>query len=296
MSTAFKINRPDCYPDDNPTVCVGLVGRGIQLSRTPALHELEGREQGVRYIYRLFDCDTLSAKDDLKAIVEAAELCGYAGLNVTYPFKKQVMDYVDVLSEDARRVGSVNTLVFKDGQRIGENTDMWGFAQSMRMGMPDCVKDKVILMGAGGAGCAVANALLDLGVKELCLYDHDHDIAQSLLNQLLAQGSSATVRLIDDLVEEAKTANGLVNATPVGMAKLPGSPFPVEHLRADMWVADIVYFPLQTELLKAAQKLGCRTLPGSGMAIYQAVKSFELFCGLEADVERMKKSFAAFSN
>lgn len=296
MSTGFKINRPDSFPNNAPTICVGLVGRGIQLSRTPALHEMEGGAQGMRYVYRLFDCDTLAANDDLQGIVKAAELCGYAGLNVTYPFKKKVMSLVDELSDDARRIGSVNTVVFKNAKRYGENTDMWGFAQSMREGLPDCDKSKVILIGAGGAGCAVANALIDLGVQELCLFDQDITVAKHLCDSLQAQDTQATVRIIEDLALECETATGIVNATPVGMAKLPGCPLPKESLRQDMWVADIVYFPLETELLKTARAMGCETLSGSGMAIYQAVRSFEIFSGVKADAERMRKSFEAFSN
>lgn len=285
-------------PYDNPTVLVGLVGSGIQLSRTPAMHGAEGQRLGMQYVYRLLDTDLMpDPKPALAEILRAAELCGFAGLNITYPYKKQVIELLDELSDTARSVEAVNTVVFKEKKRIGHNTDMWGFARSFSEGMQGARLHKVLLIGAGGAGVAVAHALVQCGVQQLYLIDTQAGAAATLaqkLNQDYAGRIQAyALAGFPDLPEDL---DGLINATPVGMAQVSGSPFPLERLKADLWVADIVYFPLQTELLKAAVELGCRVLPGSGMAVYQAYRAFELFSGRRPDSERMKAAFESFGS
>jgi len=279
-----------------PAILAGLIGRGIQLSRTPALHEHEGDAQRLRYLYRLIDADQLQLEDSaLAQLLDAAQHTGFTGLNITYPFKQAILPLLDELSDEARGIGAVNTVVLKDGKRVGHNTDCLGFAEGLRRGLPEVSRRRVVQMGAGGAGSAVAHALLSEGVEQLVLFEVDAARAQALVDNLNGHFGAGRAVLGKDLAVEVAGADGLVNTTPVGMAKLPGTPLPVELLHPRLWVAEIIYFPLQTELLKAARALGCRTLDGSNMAVFQAVKAFELFSGKQADAERMQAHFASLS-
>jgi shikimate dehydrogenase len=276
----------------NNVILAGLIGAGIQASRTPALHEHEGDEQGLRYLYRLIDLDQLQLDSNaLPDLLLAAERMNYTGLNITFPCKQAIIPLLDELSPEARGIGAVNTVVLKDGKRIGHNTDCLGFAEGFRRGLPDVARDRVVQMGAGGAGAAVAHALLSEGVQQLSIFDVDVERAESLannLNQHFGAGRAVTGR---DLPSALSHADGLVNTTPMGMAKLPGMPVPAALLQPELWVAEIVYFPLETELLRNARALGCRTLDGGNMAVFQAVKAFELFSGVAPDARRMLAHF-----
>ncbi len=273
-------------------ILAGLIGAGIQASRTPAMHEHEGDAQGLRYLYRLIDLDQLKLDSGaLPDLLSAAERMSFTGLNITFPCKQAIIPLLDELSDEARGIGAVNTVVFKDGKRIGHNTDCLGFLEGFRRGLGDAPRHRVVQMGAGGAGAAVAHALLSEGVEQLSIFDVEPARAQALAANLNKHFGSQRARAGGDLASAMANADGLVNTTPMGMAKLPGMPIAKELLRAALWVAEIVYFPLETELLREARALGCRTLDGGNMAVFQAVKAFELFSGVEADAQRMLDHF-----
>jgi shikimate dehydrogenase len=266
----------------------GLIGSGIGASLTPAMHEREGRELGFSYVYRRVDIEALGVKPDtLPELVLAAERMGFDGLNITYPCKQSVIPLLDELSDDARALGAVNTVLFRDGKRIGHNTDWSGFARAFERGLPDVSLESVVQLGAGGAGAAVAHAALNMGARALTLFDVDAARAAALADELQARFPDARVTAGGDLQATLARASGLIHATPTGMAKLPGMPLPADHLLPHLWVADIVYFPIRTALLEAAAARGCRTLSGGGMAVYQAVDAFRLFTDVEPDAERM---------
>lgn len=276
------------------TVLAGLIGAGIQASRTPAMHEREGDAQGLRYLYRLIDLDALGVDAGaLPDLLAAAERMGYTGLNITFPCKQAVIPLLDELSDEARGIGAVNTVVLRDGKRIGHNTDCLGFAEGFRRNLSDAPRERVVQLGAGGAGAAVAHALLSEGVQQLTIFEVDPARSQALVDNLNAHFGGQRARVGHDLAGAVAEADGLVNTTPVGMAKLPGAPLPLELLHPHLWVAEIIYFPLETELLKHARSLGCRTLDGGNMAVFQAVKAFELFSGVAADAQRMLAHFSA---
>lgn len=280
-----------------PAVLVGLIGAGIQASRTPPMHEKEGAEQGLRYVYRLIDLQVLQlGADALPELLLAAERMGFAGLNITHPCKQAVIPLLDDLSEDARALGAVNTVVLRDGRRVGHNTDWYGFAESLRRNLPDVPRERVMQLGAGGAGSAVAHAMLTLGAGQLTLFDTDHARAGQVAADLSARFGASRARATRDLAAALADADGLVNTTPVGMAKYPGLPLPAELLRPALWVAEIVYFPMETELLRQARALGCRTLDGGGMAVFQAVEAFRLFSGIIPDAERMLRHFKSMGD
>lgn len=277
-----------------PAVLAGLIGRGIGASLTPALHEREGAAQGLRLVYRRLDLDALALPDAaLAELLTAAERLGFAGLNITYPCKQAVLPLLHALSGQARALGAVNTVVLEGGKRIGHNTDCSGFAEGFRRGLPGAPRDRVVQLGAGGAGAAVAEALLAEGVGRLAIADAEPARAAALAAALEARHGAGRAAACHDLAAEVAAAGGLVNCTPVGMAKLPGTPLPEALLHAGLWVADIVYFPIETALLRAARARGCRTLDGGGMAVFQAVGAFRLFTGREPDAARMEAHFRA---
>lgn len=199
------------------------------------------------------------------------------------------------MSDEARGIGAVNTVVFKDGKRIGHNTDCLGFAEGFRRNLNDVARQRVVQMGAGGAGAAVAHALLAEGVEHLSVFDVDASRARDLVDNLAQRFGAGRAQVGHHLENAMAEADGLVNTTPMGMAKLPGTPVPAAWLRAQLWVAEIVYFPLETELLRDARALGCRTLDGGNMAVFQAVKAFELFSGQMPDAQRMLAHFQSMN-
>jgi shikimate dehydrogenase len=279
-----------------PRILAGLIGAGIQASRTPALHEQEGDAQGLRYLYRLIDLEPLHLDiNALPDLLQAAEQMNFTGLNITYPCKQAILPLLDELSDEARGIGAVNTVVFKEGKRIGHNTDCLGFAEGFRRNLNDVARQRVVQMGAGGAGAAVAHALLAEGVERLSIFDVDASRARDLVDNLTRRFGNGRAQVGNDLENAMAEADGLVNTTPMGMAKLPGTPVPAALLRAELWVAEIVYFPLETELLRNAHALGCRTLNGGNMAVFQAVKAFELFSGVVPDAHRMLAHFQSMN-
>ncbi|MBX9962366.1 MAG: shikimate dehydrogenase [Burkholderiales bacterium] len=280
--------------DKHPSFLIGLIGAGIQASKSPAMHEQEGAAHGFRYWYRLVDIDVLGVGPEaLPQLLSAAELMGFTGLNITHPFKQAVIPHLTELSDDARALGAVNTVLLRAGKRIGHNTDWSGFAASFQRGLPDAPRDRVTLLGAGGAGAAVAHAILTLGAEHLAVFDVESERARKLAANLAVRFGAARATAVADLRASIQQSQGLVHATPTGMKAHPGLPLPADWLRPDLWVAEIVYFPLETELLRAARRIGCRTLDGGGMAVFQAVDAFRLFTGAEPDPQRMLDHFAA---
>lgn len=270
---------------------IGLIGSGIGTSLSPSLHQDEAAHHGLHYVYRLLDTDVLHR--DVGELVRTARDLGYDGLNITHPHKRAVIPHLDELSADAAKLGAVNTVVFRGRRAIGHNTDWTGFAESFARGLPEAPTRRVVQLGAGGAGAAIAHALLTLGAGRLTLVDAKPDRAVALAAELSARYGSGRAGHAtgDELPGLLRKADGLVNATPIGMERHPGLPIPAELLHPGLWVADIVYRPLETELLKRARARGCRTLDGGGMAVFQAVHAFRLFTGREPDGERMLDHF-----
>ncbi|MFD5870998.1 MULTISPECIES: shikimate dehydrogenase [unclassified Streptomyces] len=283
---------PDSY-------LVGLVGSGIAPSLSPALHEREADRQGLRYLYRLIDIAALGVPPERTGeLVRSARAMGYDGLNITHPCKQQVLAHLDALSPQAEALGAVNTVVFEGDRAIGHNTDVTGFAASFARGLPDAPLERVVQLGAGGAGAAVAHALLGLGAGRLTVLDAVPERAAALaasLDRHFGPGRAASADLLD-IADRTAGADGLVNATPIGMAAHPGLPLPADLLHPGLWVAEVVYRPLETALVRTARLLGCPTLDGGGMAVYQAADSFRLFTGREPDTARMLADIAALTS
>jgi shikimate dehydrogenase len=278
-----------------PSFLIGLIGTGIQLSLTPAMHMQEAEALGFRHTYRLIDLTQLNLTPDaLPDLLTAAERMGFDGLNVTHPCKQRVMPLLHGLSDDAQAIGAVNTVVLRGGQRIGHNTDASGFAAAFRRDLAGAALDRVVQFGAGGAGCAVAHAVLGLGAAHLTLIDTDPDRAGALAEALCARFGAGRARAGTGAA--VAEADGVINATPLGMANYPGQAVPADRLHARQWVADIVYFPLETALTTSARAIGCRVMNGGGMAVSQAVDAFALFTGTRPDAARMLAHFRALTS
>jgi len=302
----------------------GLVGSGIGPSLSPLLHEREADRHGLRLLYRTIDLDALPWPPGLGAapgdgsgkgsgdgsgsgpsaaadpgrsaarLLHAARTVGFDGLNITHPCKQSVIPHLDELSPDAAELGAVNTVVLRAGTAVGHNTDVTGFRQSFTRGLPGAGLRRVVQLGAGGAGAAVSHALLRLGTARLVLVDTETERAERLAASLAGRFGEGRVAAAGRAALEAELdgADGLVNVTPVGMAAHPGMPLPGGLLHPGLWVAEVVYRPLETELLLRARRLGCGTLDGGGMAAFQAADAFRLFTGLEPHTDRMLADLA----
>jgi shikimate dehydrogenase len=280
--------------DRRRSLLAGLLGQGIKPSLTPELHEREAGRQDLRYVYKTVDLDDHQATPThLRQLLDFAVELGFDGLNITHPVKQAMVPLMDRVTAEARAIGAINTVLIEDGVTIGHNTDVTGFDKAFREGLPDAALDDVVLLGAGGAGTAVARAIARLGVRRLHVVDPDVDRCRTLVKSVRDMSSDTDVRSMTagQLPEALLDASGVINATPVGMADHPGSPVPTELLQASLWVADIVYRPLVTELLRAARARACRTLSGAGMAVHQAADSFELITGRPAHREAMFRDF-----
>ncbi|AJC79158.1 shikimate 5-dehydrogenase 2 [Rhizobium etli bv. phaseoli str. IE4803] len=277
---------------DNRKFHVGLIGADIQMSKSPALHETEACQLGLEYRYELLDlAERGLPASALPDLLDEIERRGFAGSNITHPCKQTVIAHLTDLSEDARMLGAVNTVVLRNGKRIGHNTDWYGFYKNFELGLPDVAKMHAVLLGAGGAGVAVAHAAIKLGIELLSIFDQDANRAAMLADQLNQRFSKRCAQAIRDVRATLASADGLIHATPTGMRSHPGIPIDPEALQSRHWVADIVYMPVVTELLALAEKKGCRTLPGGGMTVFQAAAAFELFTSVQPDAERMSRHF-----
>jgi shikimate dehydrogenase len=273
---------------------VGLIGANIQNSLSPALFADVCAAAGLRGYYHLMDVDRLPGRS-LEDVLGAVCAAGFAGVNVTYPFKEAVPKLLDEVSAEARQIGAVNTVtISRDGATKGYNTDRTGFRQSFEatLGRDAVAGQTVLLVGAGGAGRAVAFALFDLGVQTLLVSDKNEAQAAGLVAALTSQFGSGRCRIEGDPAAALAGAAGAVNATPVGMMGIPGMPLSPAAIEARHWVADVIYSPLETDLLKAARTRGARVMGGAGMCVHQAAEAFRLFTGITPDVGRLHAAFA----
>ena len=278
-----------------PRILIGLIGANIMGSLSPALFATAFADARIDGFYHLIDVDHLPTQR-LPQLLDAIKVAGFAGANITYPFKQEIMTLLDEVDSEAAQIGAVNTVaIAPDGRTTGYNFDRPGFRRGFEEGLgPDCAKGTtVVLVGAGGAGRAVAFALMDLGVAALIIHDRDAARATALTGDLARYFGASRCRITSDLERDVAAADGVVNATQLGMRGFPGNPVPVSALRAAHWAADVIYTPIETEFILAAAARGARVLNGCGMCVYQAVEAFRLFCGIEPDVKRLHSAFMA---
>jgi shikimate dehydrogenase len=267
----------------------GLIGAPIAHSASPAMHERAAEALGVHCHYQLIEVAG-AGREELRLLLDGVRRLGFAGVNVTFPYKEAVVSLLDELSPGALSIGAVNTVVVRSGRLIGYNTDTTGFARAITELVRDPAQSRIAVIGAGGVGKAIAFALVETGVREIRIFDTDRAKAEQLAAQLKSQGKAKAV----DSVEVAMHgATGVVNGSPVGMLPNRDTPVPDALLHKDLWVADAVYTPLWTPLLNAAKAKGAEVMTGRELAIYQAADAFELFTGLKPSAVEMGNAFDA---
>ncbi len=254
---------------------LGLIGAPIASSAAPAMHEAAGDAIGVRCHYQLIEVFGAD-RAKLASLFDSIRRLGFAGVNVTYPYKEAAIPLQDELAPAAQAIGAVNTVVVCDGRLVGYNTDSTGFRRAARPLVEQSGRGPVALIGAGGVGKAIAFALAELAIADLRVFDADPAKTANLVARLAGR---VRVTHCATAAEALVDAVGVVNATPVGMTPDRGAPVAAGLLRADQFVADAVYSPLWTPLLVAARAVGARTMTGRDLAIHQAADAFELFTG-----------------
>jgi shikimate dehydrogenase len=275
-------------------ILLGLIGANITRSLAPALFADAFAAAGIDGFYHLMDVDHLPGRR-LPQLLDAINAAGFAGANITYPFKQDILALLDAVDPEAAEVGAVNTVtIAPDGRTTGYNTDRCGWRASFVEDLgPDSAKSAtVVLVGAGGAGRAVAFALMDLGVAMLVIHDLDRARADALKADLSMHYGASRCCVTNDLARDIAGADGVVNATQTGMAGFPGNPIPMAAFKSSHWAADTIYTPIETEFIKAAAAKGARVLNGGGMCVHQAVEAFRLLTGVKPGLAGMRRSFA----
>jgi shikimate dehydrogenase len=291
MPTATQ-GRPLGQSPSRRSVLLGLIGSHIGASKSPPLHEAEAARQGLQLVYRLVDFEQRGLViPDLGDLLRWAEHFGFDGFNVTHPYKSAIIPLLHSMSPEAAAMGAANTVVLRDGHRAGHNTDWFGFAEGLRRGLPGVAQHTAAQIGAGGAGAATAYAMLSLGTHELVIFDIDLQHATDLQQRLRNVFPDRSILVAGTPEDAVSHADGVVLATPVGSAGCPGVAFDPRFLQSRHWVADVIYAPLETQMLAHARSIGCRTLNGSGMLTFQAVQAFKLFTDHEADADAMLATF-----
>ena len=274
-------------PAPSRRILSGLLGAPIAHSAAPAMHERAAEALGLRCHYQLIE-SAGAGREELKVLLEGVRRLGFAGINVTFPYKEAVVDLLDELSPGAAKIGAVNTVVVRDARLTGHNTDTTGFARAITPFVTASSQGAVAVIGAGGVGKAIAFALAGLGVTELRIFDSDHAKAADLAARL--EGDVRTT-VTDSVEDSLRGVAGVINGSPVGMLPSLGTPVPDSLLHSRLWVADAVYSPLWTPLLTAAQAKGATVMTGRDLAIYQAADAFELFTGLVPSIAEMGIAF-----
>jgi shikimate dehydrogenase len=273
-------------------VLLGLVGANIMGSLSPAIFADAFAAAGIDGYYHLMDTDRMPGRT-LPKLLDAIKTAGFAGVNITYPYKQEIIPLLDAIDPEAAQVGAINTvMIAPDGRTTGFNFDRAGWRNSFveAFGKGSAEGKTVVQIGAGGAGHAVACALMDLGVATLVIHDIDKARAKSLCDDL-TRHFGARCWVAGDVAKDIAAADGVVNATQLGMRGFPGNPVPPAALKPSHWCADVIYTPIDTEFLKAAAGQGARTLNGGGMCVHQAVEAFRQFTGNEPDLARLHLAF-----
>jgi len=268
----------------------GLFGDPVAHSKSPAMHNAAFRSMGLPFLYLKFRVPL----DMLKRELNRAALLGFRGMNLTIPLKQDAVKYMDTLTPQARRIGAVNTVTFRKGRMEGHNTDGDGFIRSLREELKFTPAGRrAVVMGAGGAARAVTFALADAGIKNLIILDSNPGRASSLASDIRRiTGLEAGWRAVNPEIRWEKILDGaelLVNATPVGMHG-DASPLPPAALSRGLSVADLVYTPPVTRLIRECRRRGLRAINGSGMLILQGALSFERWTGRRAPVSVMRQA------
>jgi shikimate dehydrogenase len=259
----------------------GVIGQPIAHSRSPALHGYWLKRYGIRGHYIPMDV----GQADLKQVLELLPKLGFVGLNVTIPHKETVLALADIVTDRAALIGAANTLIFrKDGRIHADNTDGSGFMANLRQNAPSWqpMAGPAAVFGAGGAARAVVAALIEVGVPEIRIANRTRPRAEALRHDFGAKVVVYDWVQAGNMLEGAAT---VVNTTSLGMAGKPDFRVPLDALEVGALATDLVYVPLRTQFLQAAEARGCMAVDGLGMLLHQAAPGFERWFGARPDVD-----------
>ncbi len=271
------------------TKVVAVIGNPIEHSLSPPMHNAAYKQMGMDYVYVAFKIE----KENLYQLIESAKTIGLVGLNVTIPYKTDIIEYLDEVDDTARRINAVNTLRFKDGMAKGYNTDGTGAVKSIEK-YTDLKNKKVLVLGAGGASKAITFTLLNHGINSLTIANRSRDNAIQLIDNLKKQTGFDQINYVD--IEKADTildnVDIIINTTPIGMYPNVDADTPIktEKINENHVVMDIIYNPLETKLLKNAKDNGATTISGTNMLINQGITAFEIFTGKTPSYESFEKA------
>ncbi len=268
---------------------LGLIGQSIAQSRSPALHVMLGEMHDLPVRYELHEPADASEAAFVATLNSLREQ-GYRGTNVTFPYKQLALGHAAEVYQGARLVGSTNTLKLS-GATAAHNTDYSGFIRGYRGRVGEQPAGRVLLIGAGGVGRAVAFGLFEVGAAEVMIADLNAASAASLAGALSAAGFKASCIAPGELAAVAARADGLVNCTPLGHYKTPGLPIAAELISSQRWAFDAVYTPIDTEFLVAAHRQGLAIVSGFDLFIYQGIDAFEIFTDVRVDAEKVLQCF-----
>ena len=279
------------------TRLLALFGSPVKHSGSPAMYNYSFEKLGLDYVYVAI----YVGRESLKEAVSAARLYNMRGFNLTMPCKNDVISYIDELSPTARLIGAVNTVINENGRLIGYNTDGMGFVNNLKAHKINIKNKKIVVAGAGGAATAIIVQLALDGAREICIFNKKSKSFSSMLETIerIKEEVPDVVINIHDILDEAKyietikQADIFVNATVVGMKPLDNESVvkDVSAFHKSLVVADVVYNPIETRLLKEAKKQGCTCIDGKGMLLWQGVYAFELYTGKDMPVEEVRKKF-----
>ncbi len=276
------------------TRLIGLIADPIKHSKSPMMHNTAFEALGLDYVYLAFEV----GESGLTDAVNGLKALDAKGFNVSLPYKAEIMKYLDEILPAGRLCNAVNTVINRDGVWVGTNTDGLGFMTSLREQGVETAGKKITLLGAGGAATAVAmQAGLD-GVGELSIFNRDDEFmgramenAERLNEETACRAAAFPLEDTRRLREEIASSDILVNATSAGFGPQKDlCPIPdASYLRKDLFVADVIYSPEQTVLLKMAEECGCSFMNGIGMMIYQGAAAFELWTGEPMPVDEVRR-------
>jgi len=269
------------------TKIIGVVGNPIEHSLSPPMHNNAYKQMNMDYVYVAFSVD------NIEKLIESAKTLNIIGLNITIPYKTQVIEYLDEIDETAKQINAVNTITFKNGIAKGYNTDGTGAVKSILK--YTSLKDKnVLVIGAGGASKAITFTLLNQEIKELNIANRSIENAQKLKDNLIKQTGYENINChrIKDVESIIEDMDIIINTTPIGM--YPNTdvnpPIITDKISQKHTVMDIIYNPMETTLLKQAKENGATVIPGIHMLINQAVTAFELFTDKEPSYESLEEA------
>lgn len=281
---------------DGKTQLIGLIASPVRHTLSPFIHNLSFQKLNINFRYLAFDVGT----DQLEDAIKGLRAMKVRGFSVSMPNKIKIIPLLDGVDPSAQLIGAVNTVVNENGKLIGYNTDGSGYMRSLKEEGVGVVGKKMTLLGAGGAGTAIAiQAALD-GVREISIFNGDDDFfpvalntAQIIRNEIKDSRCTINVCRLEDkerLKAEIAASDILVNATGVGMEPKDQSLIQDSSwLRPQLIVSDVIYNPSKTKLLEQAESVGCKAINGLGMLLWQGAKAFELWTGKELPVEYVKE-------